>query len=251
MIWFARFAKVATAQALIVVIMPLSGCRARKNDPEAEAPPPTQVGLEGVGLIQVDHPEYFPLVQATAYVAKVQTTAVGRVVSNDPLSVAHVSSGANRERSTDFGSTWIACDIYRSDIVGVKVRAAVEIRANNKAARTFTGHVAAISFAPGTSDARAKVWISTSAPELLPGAFVIAAFPAYRSQVHAAVPESAVLNYRDRHWVYVPAGENVFRRVEVVSGSVLSHEMKEIVDGIKPAESVVQNPRELLKSSEP
>jgi hypothetical protein len=249
--WCARFRKLAMMQTLMVAAMPLLACRAGKSDPEAEAPPPAQVHVEGFELIQVERPERFPLVRATEHVSKLQTTAIGTVVSNGSLSLANVSSGANREKPTDFRSAWIECDVYRSDIAGVKAGAAVEIQSKGKTARAFTGRVAAISPASGTPLAIAKVRIATRAPELLPGAFVIAAFPAYRSQIHAAVPESSILNFHDRHWVYVPEGEGAFRRVEVVPGTVLPHDMWEIVDGLQPAESVVQNPRDLLRSLEP
>lgn len=251
MAWCASFAKVATLQAFIVAMIPLSGCRASKSDPNAEAPPPTQVNVEGFDVIQVDHPESFPVVRATESVSKLQMTAIGKVVSNNSLSVAIVSSGASQERPTDFRSTWIECDVYRSDIAGIKVGSAVEIRPNGKVTKTFTGRIAAISPASGAPLERAKLRIATRTPELIPGAFVIAAFPAYRKQVRAALPESAILNFRDRHWVYVPAGEKAFRRVEVVPGDVLPHDMQEIVDGIQPAESVVQNPRDLLRNLEP
>jgi len=249
--WCAGFVKIATARALLVAVLPLLGCQANKSDPEAEAPPPAKVNLEGFERIEVEHPEKFPVVQATEYIAKLQTTAIGKVISNGSLSVANVSSGANREKRRDFRSAWIECAVYRSDIAGLKVGAAVEIQSNDKAARTFTGHVEAISRASGAPPATAKVRVTTRAPELLPGSFVTAAFPAYRKQVHAAVPESAILSFRDRHWVYVPAGEKTFRRVEVIPGSVLPGEMQEIVDGVRPAESVVQNPRELLRNLEP
>ena len=202
-------------------------------------------------MIHVAHPENFPVVLATEYVAKLQTTAIGTVVSNGSLSVANVSSDADREKLTDFRSAWIECAVYRSDIAGLKIGATVEIRANGNPVRTFTGHVAAISPSSETPRALAKVRIAASAAELLPGAFVIATFPAYRKQAHAALPQSAILNSRDSHWVYVPSGEKAFRRVDVIPGSVLPHDMREIIDGVEPAESVVQNPRDLLRSLEP
>ena len=251
MAWCARFIKVVTVQTLIVAAMPLLGCRASKSDPEAEAPPPVQVNVDSFELIQVKHPENFPVVQPTEYVAKLQTTAIGAVVSNGSLSVANVSSDADREKPTDFRSAWIECAVYRSDIAGLKIGATVEIQAKGKPARTFTGHVASISPASGTPLTLAKVRITASASELLPGAFVIATFPAYRKQVHAALPESAILNFRERHWVYVPSGDKAFHRVDVVPGSVLPHDMREIVDGVEPAKSVVQNPRDLLRSLVP
>ena len=243
MAWRTGLVKVATMQMLIVAAMPLLGCRASKSDSEAEAPPPAQVNVEGFEIIRVEHPENFPVVRATAHVVKIQASAIGEVVSNSSLSAANVS--------TDFRSAWIECAVYRSDIASLKVGAEVEIQMKDKAARTFIGHVVVISPASGAPSAIAKVRIAASAAELLPGEFVIAAFPVYRKQVHAALPESTILNFGDRHWVYVASGKKAFRRMGVVPGSLLPHGMEEIVEGVQPAEGVVQNPRELLRSLEP
>jgi hypothetical protein len=47
----------------------------------------------------------------------------------------------------------------------------------------------------------------------------------------------------DRDFVYVPAPDNKFRRVEVVSGDVLQDhtDLQEIKSGLKPGEQVVSN----------
>jgi membrane fusion protein, heavy metal efflux system len=39
----------------------------------------------------------------------------------------------------------------------------------------------------------------------------------------------------------VPAGQNKFRRVEVVAGRNLPDKMQEIVSGVKPGDKVVSN----------
>jgi cobalt-zinc-cadmium efflux system membrane fusion protein len=49
------------------------------------------------------------------------------------------------------------------------------------------------------------------------------------------------LHLHDRDWVYVPAGDRTFRRVEVVGGETLPNNMQEIASGIKPGERVVTN----------
>jgi cobalt-zinc-cadmium efflux system membrane fusion protein len=46
----------------------LTGCGESKSDPKAEAPPPTTVEKEqDFTVIQVDHPEQFPLATAVAH----------------------------------------------------------------------------------------------------------------------------------------------------------------------------------------
>jgi cobalt-zinc-cadmium efflux system membrane fusion protein len=49
------------------------------------------------------------------------------------------------------------------------------------------------------------------------------------------------LHLHDRDWIYVPAGDKKFRRVEVVAGNSLPNGMQEIVSGIQPGQQVVSN----------
>ena len=63
--------------------------------------------------------------------------------------------------------------------------------------------------------------------------------------VHAAVPASAILHLHDRDWIYAPAGDKQFRRVEVTSGDTLAGNMQEIVSGVVPGQQVVSNALEL------
>jgi membrane fusion protein, heavy metal efflux system len=54
-------------------------------------------------------------------------------------------------------------------------------------------------------------------------------------------PASAILHLHDRDWVYVPAGDGRFQRVEVVGGKMLPGNMQEIISGIQPGQPVVTN----------
>ena len=59
--------------------------------------------------------------------------------------------------------------------------------------------------------------------------------------MQAAVPASAVLHLHDRDWVYVPAEEGRFKRMEVVGGAMLPGHMQESSSGLKPGQPVVSN----------
>jgi cobalt-zinc-cadmium efflux system membrane fusion protein len=61
--------------------------------------------------------------------------------------------------------------------------------------------------------------------------------------MHTIVPASAVLHMHDRDFVFVPAPDKKFRRVEVVGGEVLTEDTKlqEIKSGLKPGQQVVTN----------
>ena len=74
-----------------------------------------------------------------------------------------------------------------------------------------------------------------------PGMFVTATFHGLKKQVRAVVPASAILHLHDREWVYMPAGGNNFRRVEVVGGNMAPPNLQEILSGISPGDRVVSN----------
>jgi cobalt-zinc-cadmium efflux system membrane fusion protein len=80
--------------------------------------------------------------------------------------------------------------------------------------------------------------------------FVKAIFHGQKSEVHAVVPATAVLHLHDRDWLYVPAGNGQFRRVEVAGGDMLSGNLQEIRTGIQPGQRVVQNALVLQNTEE-
>ena len=75
------------------------------------------------------------------------------------------------------------------------------------------------------------------------GMFARATFRGQTTEMHTLVPASAVLQMHDRDFVFVPAPDNKFRRVEVVSGDVLPNNtsLQEIKSGLKPGQQVVTN----------
>jgi cobalt-zinc-cadmium efflux system membrane fusion protein len=73
------------------------------------------------------------------------------------------------------------------------------------------------------------------------GMFVTATFRGLTKEVHTVVPASAILHLHDRDWVYVPAADKKFRRVEVVGGDPLPGNLQQIKSGLQPAEQVIAN----------
>jgi cobalt-zinc-cadmium efflux system membrane fusion protein len=71
--------------------------------------------------------------------------------------------------------------------------------------------------------------------------FVTAAFESKTIEDHAVVPASAVLHLHDRDWVFVPADDNRFRRIEVHGGQMLPGNRQVILSGITPGQKVVSN----------
>src|SRR5208337_3948388 len=84
----------------------------------------------------------------------------------------------------------------------------------------------------------AKVRIQVANPGLLMrvGMFVSATFHGQKKVKYASAPASAILHLHDRDWVYVPAGGNKFRRIEVRAGVTLPDKMQEVLSGIEPGQ---------------
>ena len=75
----------------------IAGCGESKGDPKAEAPPPAKVEQEGdANLIQVVHPEQFPLATAVAHESRSQLTVTGTVNPDISRSVPVISIATGR-----------------------------------------------------------------------------------------------------------------------------------------------------------
>jgi membrane fusion protein, heavy metal efflux system len=90
----ARLAAMALFFAMGVF---LAGCGESRSDPKAEAPPPTTVEKEqDFSVIQVDHPEQFPLATAVAHDSTSQLTVTGTVNPDITRSVPVISIATGR-----------------------------------------------------------------------------------------------------------------------------------------------------------
>jgi cobalt-zinc-cadmium efflux system membrane fusion protein len=142
----------------------------------------------------------------------------------------------------DLSRVWILCDVYENDLANVHVGETAEITLNAYPGRVFPGKINNIGAVLDPNIRTAKVRIEVRNPGLMRvGMFVTATFHGQKREARAAIPASAILHLHDRDWVYVPAGDKKFRRVEVVGGETLPNNMQEIVSGIKPGERVVTN----------
>jgi cobalt-zinc-cadmium efflux system membrane fusion protein len=132
--------------------------------------------------------------------------------------------------------------VYENDLPNVRIGDAAEIRLNAYPDRVLKGKVSNIGPVLDPQIRTAKVRIEVQNPGMLRlGMFVKATFHGQTMEIHTAVPASAVLHIHDRDYVYVPAADNKFRRLEIVSGDVLPDSRQEVKSGIKPGQQVVAN----------
>jgi membrane fusion protein, heavy metal efflux system len=160
-------------------------------------------------------------------------------------------SSTNPFTISDLSSVWIVCDVYENDLSDVRLGDTADVRLNAYPDQVVTGRISNIGAVLDPNIRTAKVRIEVRNPgDMRPGMFVTATFHGQKKEARASVPASAILHLHDRDWVYVPAGQNKFKRVAVVGGDMLPNNMQEVVSGMKPGDQVVSNALELQNSSE-
>ena len=145
---------------------------------------------------------------------------------------------------SDLSATWVLCDVYENDLATVKIGDSADITLNAYPDRMFKGKVSNIGSILDPNLRTAKVRIEVANPGIMRlGMFVRATFRGQTTQMHTLVPASAVLHMHDRDFVFVPAPDKKFRRVEVVGGDVLQENtnLQEIKSGLEPGQQLVTN----------
>ena len=147
---------------------------------------------------------------------------------------------------------WIVCDVYENDLDAVRVGDSADIRLNAYPNRVFKGRIDNILpvLDPSLRTAKVRIRGAKSRPDARIGMFATATFYGKQPETQSAVPASAVLHLHDREWVYLPLGNAHFKRVEVVTGSMLPGKQQEIVSGIKAGDQVVSNALDLQNTVE-
>ena len=145
---------------------------------------------------------------------------------------------------SDLSTVWVVCDVYENDLANVHLGDVAEISLNAYPDRVFKGKVSNIGAVLDPSIRTAKVRIEVQNPGMMRfGMFVRATFHGQTRQMHTVVPASGVMHMHDRDWVFVPAPDGKFRRVEVIGGDLLpdSVSMQEIKSGLEPGQRLVTN----------
>jgi membrane fusion protein, heavy metal efflux system len=179
-----------------------------------------------------------------AAIVEIRAPASGVITDQQVTTAGGVAglSSPNPFTIADLSYVWILCDVYENDLANVHVGETAEVRLNAYPNKVFTGRISNIGPVLDPSLRTVKVRIEVPNPGLMRiGMFVITTFHGQKKETRSAIPATAILHLHDRDCVYVPAGGNKFRRVEVAVGSNLPNKMQEIVSGIQPGQQVVSN----------
>jgi cobalt-zinc-cadmium efflux system membrane fusion protein len=207
------------------------------DDAEQKAKITVDVAAEHLKLLggTVDHPS--GIVDIVAPVA-------GVITDQQVTNAAGVQSlGTNPFTISDLTYVWIVCDVYENDIPNVRIGDGAEVRFNALPDLVLKGTVSNIGPILDPNIRTAKVRIEVRNPGTLRiGMFASATFQSLKKEAHTTVPSSAILRLHDRDWVYVPAPENKFHRLQIVAGDSLPNDKQEVKAGLKPGQKVVENP---------
>jgi cobalt-zinc-cadmium efflux system membrane fusion protein len=142
---------------------------------------------------------------------------------------------------SDLSNIWIVCDVFENNLAQVHMDEYADVRLNAYPDRLLKGRISNIGQILDPNLHTAKVRLELPNPGIMRlGMFVTAAFHGDATGNRATVPSSAILHLHDRDFVYTPAPDNHFKRVEVTAGGMLPNNLQEVV-GIKPGQQVVSN----------
>jgi cobalt-zinc-cadmium efflux system membrane fusion protein len=218
------------------------------EDAERDAKADLTAADEQLKIFGVDKEHPSPIV-------KVYAPASGIIVSQNITEAAatgvSLSGTATAFTIADLSSVWIICDVYENDLRKVTLGQEAQIKLAAYPDRTLSGRVSDIGPVLDPTMRTAKVRIQVANPGILRlGMFVTATLLSRTTVTHASVPSSAILHLHDREWVFVPAGQGQFRRVEVTGGPMLPGGDQEILAGIAPGQQVVKDVLNLQASME-
>jgi len=141
---------------------------------------------------------------------------------------------------SDISHVWIVCDVYENNLGQVHTGEYADIRLSAYPSRILKGRISNILPIIDPNIRTAKVRLEVENPGILRlGMFVTATFHGLTAEKHATVPAAAILHLHDREWVYTPAENGRFRRVEVSAGNMLPNNTQEVISGIRPGDQVV------------
>jgi cobalt-zinc-cadmium efflux system membrane fusion protein len=187
--------------------------------------------------VKKDHPSSIVPVYAP-----ITGVIIAQNVTNSAAAGVTFSGSSTMFTIADLSVVWILCDVYENDLPKIALGQSATITANAYPGKTLTGRISDIEPILDPNTRTAKVRVEVRNPGFLKvGMFVTATFQSRTIEDHAVVPASAVLHLHDRDWVFVPADDNKFRRVEVHGGQMLPGSRQEILSGITPGQKVVSN----------
>ena len=143
----------------------------------------------------------------------------------------------------DLSTVWVLCDVYEDMLSRVQVGDTAQVVLNAYPDQQFPGKVVNISAVLDPTTRTAKVRIELPNPQgiMRLGMFVTATFKARQMVERIIIPSTAVVHLHDKDWVFVPVGNNQFRRLSLQLGPQEGDGSVQVLSGLKPQDKVVTN----------
>jgi cobalt-zinc-cadmium efflux system membrane fusion protein len=168
----------------------------------------------------------------------------GQITDQEVVNGSTIQSySANPFTISDLSYVWIVCDVYENDIPTIGMGQPAEVRLTAFPDKVLKGNVSNIGALLDSTIRTAKVRIEVPNPGMTMriGMFATATFYGLKKQTFTSVPATAIIHLHDRDWVYMPAPNDMFQRVEVTAGDQLPNHMQEVLTGLQPGQKVVTN----------
>lgn len=187
--------------------------------------------------IDKDHPSSIVNVYAP-----ISGVVVAQNVTDAAAAGVTYSGSSTAFTIANLSDVWVICNVYENDIPSIHLGQTADIHFNAYPDKVLTGTISNISPILDPNLRTAQVRLQVHNPGFMNiGMFVTANFHGKHLEQRATVPADAILHLHDRDWVFVPAGDNHFRRVEVTAGKMLPGNQQEIVSGVSAGQQVVSN----------
>ena len=207
------------------------------QDNEDDAKTTLDTATEHLKLLGNDPEHLNNIVDITAPIS-------GEITDQEVVNGSTIQSySANPFTISDLSSVWIVCDVYENDITTLGVGEAADVHLNAFPDKVLKGRVSNIGALLDPTIRTAKVRIEVPNPGMIMriGMFATATFYGLKKETYTSVPATAIIHLHDRDWVYMPAPNDMFQRVEVKSGDQLPNKMAQVLSGLQPGQKVVSN----------
>jgi cobalt-zinc-cadmium efflux system membrane fusion protein len=209
------------------------------DDAEKDAKADLVAAEEQLKVLGVDKDHPSSLVKVYS---PINGVVIGQNVTNAAAAGVTLTGSATAFTVADLSEVWILCDVYENDIPKLQLGQEATVKLNAYPDRPVRGHISDIGPVLDPQLRTAKVRLQVPNPGFMKlGMFATATFTSKKSESHAVVPANAVLHLHDRDWVFEPAGDNRFKRIEVHTGDIVSGSRQVILSGISPGQQIVTN----------
>lgn len=175
----------------------------------------------------------------------------GRVEERAAVAAARVAAAAPLFTLADTATLWVSAEIHERDWAALDVAKGGQIRLRIPALQEaeFSAKVLFVGsqVAADTRSVPLVAELPNAAGGLKPGMFAWALAPLEKPREALVVPAGAVMRHENQPFVFIPAGERTYRRVDVVTGLEANHQI-EIKSGLKPGDTIVDDGAFFLKS---